>query len=528
MACSPYFSLTTTTTDLEGKILSMSDLFKLENDSAKRYDSTFLQNSIDALYRMVELVKSNPKYDFPMLVDRINTGPISPTEYADFLIATGTTQASVEYINSTNINSINTVGSQYLNNMDNYYTDNFSSSTTGGICGLYSKFKSFLDKLESNKFLSMGMLSFESVIHSLIDKIKEKILSTVDQLTKQLGSWTGSIQGIVGHIKDVKNFYSDDSLKSIKTTVSTIISDITSKFEIPQTQVDDFARIKQLGEAIEYLLYRFCQLSTAVEGFMNGPLKGLQDAMKHSANIKSILENGSNLSTLNAVKAGAFRMPDSTIDSVKSQLGSSLNATQTSTSTSGSASGGDTGAGAATPSKYYAGDITEEEKSMIAEMLSATPEQIRAGSFAAAKHLKFQPQVLSQNDPYDCAGVKELQPAVVVVAIRISKSLGKPLQINSGYRSPAYNAAQPGSAKNSQHMKGLAMDCARSAYGTDFASGENFIKTASQCGAGGIGTYPTFIHIDAGPRRTWSTIGGTQLGHDNARNLHTHDKFRNG
>jgi uncharacterized protein YcbK (DUF882 family) len=507
----------------------MSDLFLLENDSAKRYDPAFLQNSIDALYRMVDMVKMNQAlYDFPMLIDRVNTGPISPTEYADFLIATGTTQATVEYINATTANSINTVAAQYLNNMDNYYTDNFSSSTTGGICGLYNKFKSFLDKFTINLNLLSGLLSFEKVIHQLIDKIKEKILSTVDQLTKQLGSWVGSIQGIVGQIKDVKNFYSDLSLDSIKNTVSTVIKDIAGKFEIPQTQTDPIAIIKQELDAVAYLLYRFCQLSTAVEGFMNGPLKGLQSAMKQSANIKSILENGSNISMKNAVAAGAFRMSDGTIDSIKSQLGSGLNATQTSTSTSGAASGNDTGAGAATPSKYYAGDITEEEKSMIAEMLSATGEQLRGGSFAAAKYLKFQPQVLSQNDPYDCAGVKELQPAVVVIAIRISKSLGKPLQINSGYRSPAYNAAQPGSAKNSQHMKGLAMDCARAAYGTDFSSGENFIKTASQCGAGGIGTYPTFIHVDAGPRRTWSTIAGSQLGHDNARNLHTQDKFRNG
>ena len=590
----------------------MSDLFLFENDSSRQYDSAFLANSISTLSGLVDIIAAHPElYDYPMIVERVKTGPISPTEYADFLIATNTSQTTVEYVNSayesyyyggigsisgtgiftgtvtgttgtvtgttgtidigaiitgtftgndftgttdtgtavtgtftgndftgttdtgegftgtTGSNYLTVTSMQYLNILDTYYTDNFAKGVTGGLCGLYSKFKSFLDKLTANLGLLSGILNFGNLISALIDKIKDKLLSIVNQVTQQIGNCLGSANAIISQIKDVKNFYSSLSIQSIKDTVKTIIADIASKFEIPKTQTDPVKTVIQQFQAIEYLLYRFCQLTTAIENFMHAPLKSLQAAVKNCSQIKNVLTNVSNQFSFNAVAAGAFRMSDTTIDGIKNQLASSLNQPSTA-SIIRPTDGGSSGAGAATPSAYYTPDMTSEEKSMIAEMLSATAEQIAGGSFSAHKYLQFQSQVTGQNDPYPAAGVKELQPSVVVLAIRISKSLGRPLIINSGFRSPAYNAQQSGAAKNSYHMKGLALDCSRSAYGGDFASGEKFIKLASQAGAGGIGTYPSFIHIDAGPRRTWSTISGTQLGHDNARSLHTHDKFRNG
>lgn len=611
MSCSPYFNLNLTTQEMEAKLLSMTDLFSLENDSAKKYDQAFLNQSLSVLNGLINVVKSHPDlYNYPMLVDRFDAGSIGTTEYADFLVATSTPQSTVENINSTyfpyysnstlssttsTVNDINIIGvvptasyeyfvnvdsnpklndgivvvdtgkiweytnsttadsidgfvdsgqtvygsintstsyntnsnylsistMQYLENMNTYYTTNFSSNITGGICGLIPKFQSFLDKLRSVFSFLESLLDIGKLIEKLIDTIKEKLLSIINQLIAQIGSCLGSINSVVNTIKDVTHFFSEGGISSLKDTVKIAIADIASKFEIPQTQTDPFAKVLQIGEAIKYLLYRLCQFTTAIEDFMMAPVNALKSAIANCSQVAAVLTNASNQFTYDALTAGAFRMNDSNITAIREQLGAELNSsTPSSTAT--------VGAEGATPSNYWTSPFTDDEKAMATELVSASPETIRAGGTRAQQHLQFQSQVVNQNDPYPAAGVKELQQSVIIIGIRIAKTLGTKLIINSGYRSPAYNATRPGAAKNSYHMKGLAMDCARSAYGTDFASGERFIKIASQEGAGGIGTYPTFIHIDTGPRRAWTTIAGTPLGHDNARSLHKQDKFRTG
>lgn len=531
MSCSPYFNLNTTTEEMENKLLSMGDLFDRQNDSAKNYDSAFLYQSLTVLTKLVDIIKGNPdKYDYPMIVDRVGTAPISATEYTDFLIATGTEQSTVETINSTyltNTNSYLTVDAmQYLYNMNSYYTDNFASDITGGICGLYNKFSSWLDTFKSNLNLLMGLLNIETLIKQLIDTIKDKILAMINQLIGQISNCLGSIAGISESVKNITNFFSDTNINSLKDTVNIAIADIASKFEIPQTQTDPLKIVTQELEATQYLLYRLCQFTTAIEDFLMAPYHALQDAIANCKQVGTILTNMSNQFTLEALTAGAFRMGDENIDAVKRMLGSQLN--DLPSNANRDAGGGAGTSGEATPSNYWTSPFTDDEKAVAVELMSATKEQIQSGSTRAQQYLEFQSQVINQDDPYPGAGVKELQPSIIIIAIRIAKTLGTKLIINSGYRSPAYNSAQSGSAKNSYHMKGLAMDCSRTAYGSDFAAGERFIKIASQEGIGGIGTYPTFIHIDTGPRRSWTTIGGQSLGHDTARALHSQDKFRNG
>jgi len=86
---------------------------------------------------------------------------------------------------------------------------------------------------------------------------------------------------------------------------------------------------------------------------------------------------------------------------------------------------------------------------------------------------------------------------------KIRSHFGKPLEIESGYRSPAYNAAlrkrSKNVAKNSLHMRCAAID---------FRIRGVPIKTIARYAAslpevGGIGTYRTWLHIDSGSRRYW-------------------------
>lgn len=74
--------------------------------------------------------------------------------------------------------------------------------------------------------------------------------------------------------------------------------------------------------------------------------------------------------------------------------------------------------------------------------------------------------------------------------------IGKPIVINSGYRSPSHNK-NVGGAKNSQHVLGKAADIriagmtSREVYNTI----EKLINSGDML-QGGLGYYPNFVHYD--------------------------------
>ena len=109
----------------------------------------------------------------------------------------------------------------------------------------------------------------------------------------------------------------------------------------------------------------------------------------------------------------------------------------------------------------------------------------------------------------------------------IVRHWGRPVQINSAYRSPAYNA-QIGGASNSAHMRGIAADIMLSSIGQDSSDYNDFIKIASHYGIGGIGLYNTFIHLDIGSRRTWNQDGGRPSWvNDSVISAHSSNRYQN-
>ncbi len=92
--------------------------------------------------------------------------------------------------------------------------------------------------------------------------------------------------------------------------------------------------------------------------------------------------------------------------------------------------------------------------------------------------------------------------AVVRVADEARHRLGKPLKINSAYRSPAYNRALSGAASNSYHTKGAALDLAGSPITL-----HKILTQMRKEGVfkGGIGKYRTFTHVDVrGKNADWT------------------------
>ena len=88
---------------------------------------------------------------------------------------------------------------------------------------------------------------------------------------------------------------------------------------------------------------------------------------------------------------------------------------------------------------------------------------------------------------------------------QLRESIDKPIRITSSYRSPDYNLAV-GSSPGSFHRKASALDF--QVIGMSPSEAFDRLNKMRHAGSwtGGLGSYPTFTHIDAGLRRrnaTW-------------------------
>jgi len=90
---------------------------------------------------------------------------------------------------------------------------------------------------------------------------------------------------------------------------------------------------------------------------------------------------------------------------------------------------------------------------------------------------------------------KAPDPKLIQILEAIREKAGKPLKINSGYRSPAYNK-KVGGSPNSQHLLSKAADIVIAGM-----TPSEVAKIAESCGATGIGVYKTFTHVDVRPSK---------------------------
>ena len=74
--------------------------------------------------------------------------------------------------------------------------------------------------------------------------------------------------------------------------------------------------------------------------------------------------------------------------------------------------------------------------------------------------------------------------------------IGRPVIINSGYRTESHNKAV-GGAQNSYHMQGKAVDIR-----VNGLKPEEIAKIAEKIGFTGIGIYKNFTHVDIRPVKT--------------------------
>lgn len=102
---------------------------------------------------------------------------------------------------------------------------------------------------------------------------------------------------------------------------------------------------------------------------------------------------------------------------------------------------------------------------------------------------------------------RQISPALIDLVFALTVRLGcsAPVQVVSGYRSPATNAllrsGDPGHvAARSLHLTGQAVDLC-----FEDRPLRRVRNAALALRAGGVGYYPKsgFVHVDVGPRRSW-------------------------
>lgn len=82
----------------------------------------------------------------------------------------------------------------------------------------------------------------------------------------------------------------------------------------------------------------------------------------------------------------------------------------------------------------------------------------------------------------------------------IRLAYGKPIIINSGYRSPEHNK-KVGGVPNSYHVQGIAADI-RPKFRKDLARLQSICDKLND--RGGVGFYDSFVHVDVrGTRARW-------------------------
>jgi lysozyme family protein len=109
------------------------------------------------------------------------------------------------------------------------------------------------------------------------------------------------------------------------------------------------------------------------------------------------------------------------------------------------------------------------------------------GSQNATSHLNSDPPKALWNNVIPLVRVLE----------RFRQEIGHTVVLTSVYRSPAYNASVPGSAKSSQHMNFQAADFKVPEFGDPAVWAEK-MRGLRKAGvfSGGIGRYKTFVHVD--------------------------------
>ena len=436
----------------------------------------FNQSVIDLNVAVAQIKRDNPSLlnQYPALQNRVLRGTsLTSIEVAEFTI----TNLLSPQILSANLAANPSTTLQQLNN---FYNESFTESGIGAFCALApsifgavegffdslsdiaSKITNLISKIE-NFDAAILLETLTSKIKDVVDNVIEKVKGIVDNfnISTALSSTetfvSESVVGVGQKIKEqAQSFFNEENIKKFKEKIDGLISYAVNTFENPSL------------DEIRFLIARFCNFVGQVENLLNQVKAPLDNFTNNIRSSRQTIKANSQVNTVRAVSSGALRFDDGTrktnIDSMQ---------------------GNTRAPGTSNPAPIEVADVD-----------GVTSWNNGRGD----SKIKFGPGL--QAGKMGEEGWTRVDTTARVYLTRVQQRFGRQLQVNSGYRSPAYNQSVGGASK-SKHMSGTALDISWNGMTTQ--NREEFINIAYEEGFLGIGRYGTrFVHIDLGPQRSWS------------------------
>ena len=458
-------------------------------DSLSKFNTDFLKRNIAQTYIGAD--------DNEVLDYRLNRGPITPLEYAEYLSEFNHTPTSIE-------NVYNTQPAQIVSELNYYYTGSSSNSILGKFCALmpniFAAIDAFFDLLDDIDGLVQDAFSFLAKIRNVADEIqaafeKIKVKALIEAIKEKVEK---AFEKIVKRVENaIKNFSVENVMGQIETFVNDKIVKRITQLKQEILEFFDEENIKNLGkklkaqidyamsvfenpslEEVQLLIAKICGLITGIEGVINKLKDPLNDFSNRYEEVFYTLKNVSDRVKGEAIRAGAIRLDDQVrqerINNSRERFERQGNVPPPTT-------------------QEYEGVPTWEE---IKD--NNHPKIGIQGGWVAA---------------LGSAGWTQTDGEVKAMLMKLQAKVGKRLIVNSCWRSSQYQRmlydAGKTTALNGQHTKGMAFDITWAGWNRESTpvseEAYDFVDLASEVGFRGFGRYKGFIHIDYGPARMWKS-----------------------
>lgn len=354
-----------TDTDEFKNILSGEDLLNL-TDPTKQLNQALLSVTTDTINDKLndQKTKQSPsaytfdqfKDDYPTLAKKIQDDDISPAEVAIFATETGATLQSPlnsafdTPVDGDDIEGVTTgdtikagqcsldfrswtpgayptaqiAGALAL--LDTFLDDNIGSSLSGGQCAAFAVLGSALqnllqsmkakaDSLDSVPGLDLKKFSLSEILSGEVIKVKLKLEMIgkliKDTVKKVIEKVKNQAKSLIASVKDLPNslqaqlnkaqlkieaFTSDKNKNGVMDGIDKMIANVGSMFE------------KLTPAILGLLLFRFCQVTSAIQNASETPLKSLMNTVNGIKETQKIMKSESAKATKTAVESGANRM----------------------------------------------------------------------------------------------------------------------------------------------------------------------------------------------------------------------------
>lgn len=429
----------------------------------------------------------------PILTERIESGFVfSPNEVAEFIIEYGYTPISLK--NATSIVSV-----KLVNELEAFYTGNFSSSTIGSFCallpsvfGAVGTFFTLLNTAQDiiNKLKNFSLnFSLKSLINNLkenvlkiIDKVVEKVKNIIENfsISNLITQVTSLVQNkIIRKFHEIKElalrFFDPTNIENFKKRIGILIDYVVNIFKNPTI------------EEIQFILFRFCKLAAIIESSILSLKNPVESYVASYESTVTILRSNSNINTARAIQAGALRYEGNAKNSGISETNENfIGAGNISEPSTEEVSG-------ITPWNNGNGD---HRIGFVGETTSAAwrweqvNNDVRARIMRVQKNFGERLLILS--------GKRSNEEQRFIYNRELNKLLNQGVGEAEAKRRLRSRVATPGS---SLHESGQALDIKWAGFPS---RKEEFIRLSREAGFTGIGrNYSSFVHVDRGPERQW-------------------------